>query len=109
VLREAIESLGQVPDPFNAGRARMVLAGMLSPGHALAELQAALTVMESLDALPERVDILLAMSAATAQAGHHGRARALGEQALALLPPWHEKARQVKAILSDAADGEAPR
>jgi tetratricopeptide (TPR) repeat protein len=109
VLREAIESLGQVPDPFNAARARMVLARMLSPGHALAELQTALTVMEALDALPERVDILLAMCAVTGQAVHYGQARALGEQALALLPPWHDKARQVRAILSDAADGEVPR
>jgi hypothetical protein len=87
----------------------MVLARMLSPGHALAELQVALTVMEFLDALPERADILLAMRAAAGQAGHHGQARTLGEQALALLPPWHEKARQVTTTLSDAADGEAPR
>jgi hypothetical protein len=43
------------------------------------------------------------------QAGHHNQARMLGEQALGLLPPWREKARQVRAILSDAADGEALR
>jgi tetratricopeptide (TPR) repeat protein len=107
VLREAIESLGQVPDPFNAARARMVLARTLSPGQALAELQAALTVMESLDALPERLDILLAMSAAVGRAGRHAEAQALAEQALELLPSWHGKARQVGGNPPGADDGKA--
>jgi anti-sigma regulatory factor (Ser/Thr protein kinase)/tetratricopeptide (TPR) repeat protein len=107
MLREAADVLGDLPDPFNAARARTVLGRTLPPHHALAELQVALRVMETLDALPEQVDILLAMSILTAQAGHPGKAHVLCLKALELLPPWHEEVRKIRRALSEASDEEA--
>ena len=85
----------------------VALGRVLPPHQAPAELQVALRVTESLEALPEQVDVLLAMSAMMAQDGQHGKARALNEQALELLPSWHEKAREIRRALSGAADGKA--
>ena len=82
---------------------RVALGRVLPPHQAPAELQVALRVTESLEALPEQVDVLLAMSAMMAQDGQHGKARALNEQALELLPSWHEKAREIRRALSAPA------
>jgi hypothetical protein len=96
VLREGADTLGGVPGPFNAARARMVPGHVLPPHQAFVELQVSLRVLESLEALPERVDILSAMSAAMAQHSQHGKARALSGQALELLPSWHGKAGEIR-------------
>ena len=107
MLREAADTLGGVPDRFNAARARMVPGRVLTPHQALVELQVSLRVLESLEALPERVGILFAMSAVMAQHSQHGKARTLSGQALELLPSWHGKAGEIRRALSDAAGGEA--